>query len=152
MMKTSEAGRALIRRFEGCRLKAYLCPAGIPTIGIGHIGPDVTLADVKSGKAISAIQADALLEKDLATAEAAVSRLLKVIPTQGQFDALVSFVYNVGEGAFNRSSIRRDFNTGDLHAAADAFLLYDKAHTGAGEVALAGLHARRAAERALFLS
>ncbi|MBV8656636.1 MAG: lysozyme [Burkholderiales bacterium] len=149
-MMTSQIGRALISRFEGCKLKAYLCPAGIATIGIGHTGPDVTLADVKAGKTITLIQADALLAQDLAATEAAVTKAVKVPLTQGQFDALVSFTYNLGAGALQRSSVLASLNIKDFANAARNFLEYDKARVKGVKQVLPGLAARRAAEKALF--
>lgn len=140
-MKTSPNGRALIRKAEGDRLTAYYCPAGVLTIGVGHTGPDV-----KPGMTITQAQSDALLSADLAKFEAAVSRNVKVPLTQNQFDALVSFTYNLGEGALRSSTLLRMLNAGDYTGAAAQFARWDKA----GGKVLAGLTKRRAAEAALF--
>lgn len=98
-MKISNEGVELIKRHEGCRLTAYKCPAGILTIGYGHTGADVT-----AGMGINTQQADELLRKDLSSAERAVTTEgLRI--NQNQFDALVSFVYNIGAGAFRSSTL-----------------------------------------------
>lgn len=97
-MKTSEAGIALIKRFERLRTKAYRCPAGVWTIGYGHT------KGVVQGQAITAKQADELLTEDLKTAESVVSRECPGL-NQQQFDVLVSFVFNCGEGNFMRSTL-----------------------------------------------
>lgn len=141
-MRTSAAGRRLIKEFEGEKLTAYICPAGVLTIGVGHTG-----ADVKPGKTITADESDKLLQSDLQTAEQAVTRMAKVAVTQNQFDALVSFVFNVGPGAFRSSTLLRLLNAGDYYGAADEFPKWNK---GGGKV-LPGLTKRRAAERAMFL-
>jgi lysozyme len=82
-MKTSMKGRDLIRKYEGEKLKAYLCPAGVWTIGVGHTGPDV-----KPGLVITTARSDELLRSDVARFESAISGLLRVQVTQNQFDAL----------------------------------------------------------------
>lgn len=133
---------ALIKGFEGCVLKAYKDAAGVPTIGYGH-AYGVTMDMV-----IDQHQADVLLEHDLAIAADAVERLVAIPITQSQFDALTSFVFNVGAGAFENSTLRRKLNARDLLGAADEFARWN--HAG-GRV-LAGLTRRREAERALFLS
>jgi lysozyme len=107
-VKISAAGLKLIKEFEGLRLTAYICPAGVLTIGYGSAGPHVT-----PGKAITRAQADALLLKDLARFEAGVSELITKPLTQGQFDALVSFAFNLGCGALEESTLRRRLNGGE---------------------------------------
>ncbi|MBV8464622.1 MAG: lysozyme [Burkholderiales bacterium] len=149
-MITSTRGIALIKQFEGCRLTAYLCPAGVATIGVGHTGSDVTLADVRHGRTITQAQADALLARDLRTTEAAVSRCVKVALTQGQFDALVSFAYNLGAGTLQRASLLASLNQGDYAGAANDLLDYVSAHVNGVRRVLPGLVARRRAEQALF--
>lgn len=140
-MKTSEAGRALIREAEGCELKAYACPAGIPTAGVGHT------RGVKLGTTYTEAQAQAWLAEDLADAEAAVTRLVKVPLTQGQFDALVSFVFNLGASKFAASTLLKLLNEGRVFAAASQFKLW----VHSGNKILPGLVKRRAAEVDLFL-
>lgn len=140
MMTTSDAGIQLIKKYEGCCLDAYLCPAKVPTIGYGHT------EGVKLGMRITQEQADSLLKGDLVSREAAVRRLVRVPVTQGQFDALVSFVYNIGTGAFEKSTLLKKLNAGDTRGASAQFAVWNKA----GGKELPGLTKRRAAERALF--
>jgi len=98
-MKTSKNGIDLIKQYEGLKLTAYHCPAGILTIGYGHTGKDVT-----EGKTITEAEAESLLIADLETAEKVVNTASNNL-NQYQFDALVSFTYNVGAGNFNRSTL-----------------------------------------------
>jgi lysozyme len=145
-MKTSETGVALIKRFEGLELQAYQDIAGIWTIGYGHTGPDV-----KPGQKISEREAEDLLRRDLKPREEAVARLVTVSLNQNEFDALVSFVYNVGIEAFRKSTARRRLNGSDRVGAAEALTWFNKATVGGVLRAVTGLTRRRAAERALFL-
>ena len=140
MMQISKAGLDLIKQFEGLYLKAYRCPAGVPTIGYGHT------AGVAMGQTITQQQADDYLRRDVRQFERAVARLVTVPLTQGQFDALVSFAFNLGEGALAQSTLLRLLNTGDYAGAAAQFDRWNKA----GGRVLPGLVRRRAAERALF--
>lgn len=135
-MRTSDKGIALIKSFEGCRLTAYLCPAGVWTIGYGHT------AGVKEGQTITQEQADDFLKTDLARYERYVINTGLNL-NQGQFDALVSFTYNCGPG-----NLKNLISERSLAEIAEAMLLYNK---GNGEV-LPGLVRRRKAERELFLS
>jgi lysozyme len=140
MRSISQRGIDLIKHAEGLSLKAYLDTGGVPTIGVGHTGPDV-----KMGMAITEAQADAFLREDLATAEDAVRRLFP-ITTQNQFDALVSFTFNLGEGQVRESTLRRLHNEGDHEGARKQFarwVLDDGKR-------LRGLERRRAAEAALY--
>lgn len=141
-MKTSSNGRALIRNAEGDKLTAYYCPAGVLTIGVGHTGPDV-----KPGMRITQAESDALLSADLAKFEKTVMRAVTVPLTQNQFDALVSFTYNLGEGNLRSSTLLKRVNASDFRGAAAEFAKWNKASGRA----LAGLTTRRAAEAALFL-
>lgn len=131
----------LIKRWEGLRLHAYLCPAGIWTIGYGHTG-----ADVHAGLTITEQEADALLRRDLLRFEAGVHQAVQVPLTGGQFGALVSLAFNIGLAAFQRSTLLRRLNAGDYTGAQEQFHVWRRA---AGEV-LPGLVNRRAAEAALF--
>lgn len=147
-MKLSEEGLRLIKSFEGyhTRLKdgscaAYLCPAGVATIGYG------CTVGVKLGMVWTEQQAEDALAKEVSRFEDAVNRLVTVPINQNEFDALVSFAYNCGEGALAKSSILRRLNKGDRKGAAQAFHLWNK---GGGRI-LAGLVSRRAREAALFL-
>ena len=106
-MTTSKAGVDLIKAFEGCELTAYWCPAGVLTIGYGHTG-----SDVYQGQTISEKEATIMLQVDLNRFEDAVRRLIKVPLKQCEFDALVSFTYNCGEGALQHSTLRRRLNGG----------------------------------------
>ena len=107
-LQTSDAGVALIKRFESFCATVYRCPAGKPTIGYGHvILPREQFGTITEAEAIE------LLRRDLAIAEAAVRRLISVPLTQSQFDALVSFTFNVGEGALERSTLSRRINQGE---------------------------------------
>lgn len=146
-MKTSERGIALIKQFEGLELEAYQDIAGVWTIGYGHTG-----SDVQPGMRISEREAEALLRRDLRSRENAVDRLTKVSVNQNEFDALVSFIYNVGISAFERSTARRRLNRGDRLGAANALTWWNKATVGGVLREVLGLTRRRAAEKALFLT
>ncbi|WP_434634000.1 lysozyme [Chromobacterium sp. CV08] len=142
-MQTSQNGINLIQQFEGLRLAAYQDVVGVWTIGYGHTG-----ADVHAGLTIDRQQADQLLRDDLARFEQGVSGLVAVAVNQNQFDALVSFSYNLGLGNLRNSTLLRLLNAGDYRGAAGQFPLWDKA----GGQALPGLLKRRQAEQALFLA
>jgi lysozyme len=129
--------------FEGLRLTAYQDMVGVWTIGYGHTGPDV-----KAGLTITQQQAEQLLINDLARFNNGVNALVTVKINQNQFDALISFSYNLGLGSLQQSTLLRLLNAGNFQAAADQFPRWDRA--GGKEVA--GLLARRNAERALFLT
>ena len=137
---TGKKGIELIKSFEGCRLAAYKCPAGVLTIGYGHT------SGVASGQTISQAQAEEYLRADLAKYESAVNECVTVVINQNQFDALVSFAYNCGAGALKSSTLLKKLNAGDYSGAASEFAKWNKA---SGKV-LAGLTKRRAAEAALF--
>lgn len=141
-MEISNRGIELIKKFEGLRLTAYRCSAGVLTIGYGHT------RGVKAGDLITARQADEFLREDVRSAELVVNLDVKVWLSQGQFDALVSFVFNLGAGNFVKSTLLRKLNDGNYVGAADQFgrWIY------AGKTELLGLIRRRAAERELFLS
>lgn len=141
-MKISDQGIALIKEFEGCELTAYVCPAGVLTIGVGHTG-----RDVHAGQTITEEEADELLRKDLETFERCVNNYVGPV-TQSQFDALVSFAFNLGCDALRNSTLLRKLNDGDDVGAADEFGKWVKA----GGKVLPGLVRRREAEKALFLS
>ena len=139
-MQISDNGLALIKRHEGKILTAYKCPAGVWTIGYGHTH------QVKSGDVIDDAMATEFLKKDVRHAQAAIARYVKVELDQNQFDALVSFIYNVGAGAFGKSTLLRRLNESRYAAAADQFRRWNK---GGGRV-LRGLVRRRADEAELF--
>lgn len=146
-MKISERGIDLLKQFEGLELEAYQDIAGVWTIGYGHTG-----SDVQPGMKITEREAEALLRRDLRSRESAVERLSSVPLNQNEFDALVSFVYNVGQNAFSRSTARRRLNRGNRIGAADALTWWNKATVSGVLREVMGLTRRRAAERALFLT
>ena len=141
-MNTSPKGIALIKEFEGLRLKAYLCPGGVWTIGYGHT------AGVKPGMVISEAQAEEYLKADLIAFERYLNGLGLAL-NQNQFDALVSFIYNVGTGNFSNSTLLRKVRANPQeNSIMDEFLrwVYSK-----GRV-LPGLQRRRLAEMKLYFS
>jgi lysozyme len=147
-MKVSQNCINLIRDFEGLRLKPYLCVAGIPTIGIGCTrydnGKPVTMAD----PAITAPKAIELLRNRLTYCENVINKLVTVPLNQNEFDALVSFVFNVGEGNLANSTLLRMLNAGEDKDEVSAQLLrWNKV----GGNPVDGLTRRRQAERSLFL-
>lgn len=119
-MKISDVGKTLIKRFEGVSLKAYRCPAGIWTIGYGHTGY-VDKKPVKPGMIITKEKVEELLNLDLIKFEKAVTSLVKVPLSQNQFDALVSFCYNVGIGNFQSSTLLKLLNEKKYTAAGEQF-------------------------------
>lgn len=141
-MKTSDRGIELIKRHEGSVLTAYKCPAGVWTIGYGHTG------NVSEGMVIDEARAEQLLRDDLKTAEDAVNKQ-RLNLNQNQFDALVSFVFNVGTGNFKNSTLLRKakFNENDPSIAAE----FRKWKYGGGRV-LPGLIKRREDEAQLYFS
>ena len=143
-MKVSKDGIDLIKKFEGLRLDAYRCPAGKPSIGYGH------LEGVFEGQKISKDEADFLLQEDLKTFEQGLCKMLnaeELNVTQNQFDALISFAFNLGLSALAGSTLWRLFTHGDIQGAADEFPKW----IYAGGKPLEGLKRRRQAERELFL-
>lgn len=141
-MHINQQGLELIKKFEGCQLEAYLCPAGVPTIGYGH----TRTAEI--GQTVTEAEAEALLREDAKEAEEAVQRLVCVPLTENQFSALVSFVFNVGQGAFENSTLLKMLNAGAT-TAANQLLRWNRGET---RQELYGLTRRRNAERALFNS
>jgi lysozyme len=143
-MKTSEAGKTLIKSFENLELKAYPCPSGILTIGWGHT------AGVEEGMVITRETAERFLEEDIARVEAALPNVLHSPLGQGQWDALVSLTFNLRGGPQRLPKIAPKLvaalNSQDYETAAREFLDINKAN---GEV-LAGLTRRRKAEVELF--
>lgn len=142
-MKISEKGLTLVKNFEGLELKAYKDSVGILTIGYGSTGPHVT-----QGMEITTEQAESLLKSDVGRFEKGVQELVKVPLNQNQFDALVSFSFNLGLGNLKSSTLLRKLNSLDYAGAANEFTRWNRA----GGVVLKGLTRRREAEKALFLS
>ena len=148
-MTTNKKGINLIKKYEGLRLKTYLCPAGVPTIGYGHTGKvNGKKLDIKKPITITEVKAEELLKGDLAVYEVAVGRIDRKYNygfTKNEFSALVSFAYNLGWGTLELLCKEGKRNKREI---ADAILLYNKAN---GKV-LQGLVNRRKAERKLFLT
>ena len=140
----SAYGRGFICGYEALRLRTYLDLGGKPTIGWGHL----LLPGESYPDGITEAEADAILDRDLVPPEQEIHAHCTVDLSQSQFDALVSFTFNCGTGAFRSSTLLSKLNVGDTSGAADQFLLW--CHVN-GQVS-AGLLARRKAERALFLS
>lgn len=134
-------GLSLTEQYEGCRLTAYQDQVGVWTIGYGHTGPEVL-----AGMTITPAQAEAYLAADVQTAAACVNRAVTVTLTQDEFDALVDFVFNLGSGSFESSTLLQLLNAGNIAAAAEQFNRWDRA----GGAVVAGLLRRRQAETALF--
>jgi lysozyme len=141
-MDISASGIALIKQFEGCKLTSYRDSSGVWTVGWGHTGKDVT-----AGLTITQARADTLLRQDLNEFVIGVGNCVKVPINQNQFDALVSFAYNVGLGALRTSTLLQKLNNKDYMGAANEFDLWVHSR---GKV-LPGLVTRRNAEQALFL-
>lgn len=148
-MRISEKGLNLIKKYEGFSSKPYMCPANVPTIGYGSTYyPNETKVKMIDDK-ISEEEATQLLEyiaqKDFGSA---VNKFVIVDLTQNQFDALVSFAYNIGRTAFENSTLLKLLNRGEYEAAADQFEKWNKS----GGRVLNGLTKRRFDEQKLFLS
>lgn len=146
-MKIGKAGLDIVKLYEqgpegGPALESYLCPGRVWTIGWGHT------KGVRMGQHATLAQCEQWLLEDCADAEKAVNDLVKVPLTQNQFDALVSFVFNVGRGNLANSTLLRLLNAGDYAGAAEQFPRWNKSK---GRI-LNGLVARRADEKALFLT
>ena len=141
MRHITQEGIDLIKRFEGFSSTVYICPAGYPTIGYGHL-----VRDHETFEEISQEEAEALLRIDVESAERAVLRLIKVPLTDGQFDALVSFTYNLGSGALQCSTLRRKVNR-QAHSEVPAQLVR---WVWAGGRKLNGLIKRRECESLIY--
>ncbi len=154
-MRTSLAGQDFIRRAEGQGgapvLKAYADPGGVWTIGFGTIRY-ADGAPVKAGDSCTAVEAEAWFVQALTVPENAINHLVQVALTQPQFDALASFIYNEGEGNFAGSTLLKLLNQGRFRDAAAQFGQWTKVRVNGVLMPCAGLAARRAAERDLFLS
>lgn len=138
----------LIKEFEGCKLTAYRCPAGVWTIGYGTTAAASIEIEPKEGMKITETEAEKYLKLAIEKFAAAIKPTITQPINENEFGAFVSLAYNIGTGAFKKSSALRHFNAGDKAKAADAILMWNKA----GGKVLAGLTRRRAAERALFLT
>ena len=139
-------GRDLIRKAEGLRLDAYVCPAGKPTIGYGHT------RGVCLGTSIVEAEAERLLHEDLAEAEAVVDQHVIVPLTESMRDALASFVFNLGRGKFRISTMLRRLNEGKYELVPHELERWIYGRKDGALVEMPGLMARRKAEAALFLA
>lgn len=141
-MKIGSAGTALIQSYEQCRLESYLpTPNDKWTIGWGHTGPYIT-----EGITWTQEEADRVFLDDIAWVEECVNKAVTAQVNQNEFDAMCSLCFNIGCGAFGKSTLVKLLNAGDYDGAAEQFKRWDKQ---AGQV-LAGLTKRRAAEELLF--
>jgi len=144
-MQTSKYGISFIRKFEGCELTAYRDRVGVWTIGVGHTAAAGTPFPVK-GMTITSAEADELLSYDLRRIETDILSCVTVKLEQYQFDALVSFVFNLGIGNFSKSTLLKKINAGKFESCPAEFLKWGNA---GGKPCAALLH-RRHAEAALF--
>ena len=158
-MPVSAKAINMIKHHEGVRQKPYRCPAKLWTVGVGHVlypeqgklkleDRDAVPLRVEDFRTFSMEEVDAILRADLARFERGVAQYCPVTLTQGQFDALVSFSFNVGLGTLQRSTLRQKVLRGDMEGAAEELLKYCMA----GGKILKGLQNRRIDERAVFLS
>jgi len=134
----------LIKKFEGCKLSAYLCPAGVITIGYGHT------KNVKKGDKITQERAEQLLRDDVAALRKIINELVTVSLTDNKNGALVSLAYNIGITALKNSTLLKKLNQGNYQGAANEFTKWDKATIKGKKVVLAGLTKRRKAELEMF--
>jgi lysozyme len=147
-MRVSDEGIKLIKHFEGIHKKPYICPAGYWTVGVGHLISRDAELPIEWDRVLSPGEIDDLLRKDLRRFELGVLRMLGAVqPSQSEFDALVSFSFNLGLGCFQRSTVRSAFIRGDKKRSGEVLLKYRRA----GGRILQGLVRRRQAELALLM-
>jgi lysozyme len=146
-MKTSERAIKLIKHHEGVRNRPYRCPAGLFTVGIGHLIGDGKSLPESWNRTFTMEEIDGLLKRDLQRFERGVLKMLPNVPLrQHEFDCLVSFCFNLGLGTFQRSTLRQALLRGDKKAAMESLVKYCRA----GGKILRGLQIRRMDEKALF--
>jgi len=146
-VNVSKAGIALIKHHEGVRNRAYRCPAGLFTIGVGHLIGDGKSLPADWNRTFTAEEIDGLLKSDLRRFELGVHKMLPNVPLrQCEFDAIISFCFNLGLGCFQRSTLRQALLRGDKKAAMESLVKYCRA----GGKILRGLQIRRLDEKALF--
>jgi len=147
-VKVSNAGIQLIKHHEGVRYKPYKCPANLYTVGIGHLIGDGKSLPREWDKTFTVAEVDGILKHDLNRFELGVHKMLPNVPLrQHEFDAIVSFCFNLGLGCFQRSTIRQALLRGDKEQAMESLVKYCRA----GGKVLKGLQNRRLDERRLFL-
>ena len=139
-MRTSEPGKEFIKDFEGCKLEAYQCSGGVWSIGYGHT------RNVQEGDKITSKEADAFLVKDIEMVEHHVDRLVNVHLLTNEWDAVVSWCFNLGCGNLRASTMLKVINAGDIDKVSEQIVRWDKA----GGKVVAGLTRRRKAEAQLF--
>ena len=146
-MNVSKAAIALIKHHEGVRSRPYRCPANLWTVGVGHlIGDGKSLPD-SWNRTFTEAEIDGILKSDLRRFELGVHKMLPNVPLrQHEFDAIISFCFNLGLGCFQRSTLRQALLRGDKKAAMESLVKYCRA----GGKILRGLQIRRLDERALF--
>lgn len=148
-MNVSERGIKLIKHHEGIRNRPYRCPAGLWTVGVGHLIGDGKSLPKSWDRLFTKDEIDGILKRDLRRFELGVRKMLPNVPLrQSEFDALVSFCFNLGLGCFQRSTIRQALLRGDKKTAMESLLKYCRA----GGKILKGLQIRRLDEKALFES
>jgi len=146
-VNVSERGIKLIKHHEGVRSKPYRCPAGLWTVGVGHLIGDGKSLPTDWNRTFTKEEIDALLVRDLNRFERGISKMLPNVPLrQCEFDCLVSFAFNLGLGTFQRSTLRQALLRGNKKAAMESLVKYCRA----GGKILRGLQIRRLDERALF--
>ena len=146
-MKVSERAIKLIKHHEGVRNRPYRCPANLYTVGVGHLIGDGKLLPESWNRTFTEDEIDGLLKSDLRRFELGVHKMLPNVPLrQHEFDAIISFCFNLGLGCFQRSTLRQALLRGDKKAAMESLVKYCRA----GGKILKGLQTRRLDEKALF--
>ena len=146
-MNVSKAGIALIKHHEGVRSRPYRCPARLWTVGVGHLIGDGKLLPDSYNRTFSQEEIDGILKSDLRRFELGVHKMLPNVPLrQHEFDAIISFCFNLGLGCFQRSTLRQALLRGNKKAAMESLVKYCRA----GGKILKGLQIRRLDEKALF--
>ena len=146
-MNVSKAAIALIKHHEGVRNRPYRCPANLWTVGVGHLIGDGKSLPESWNRTFTEAEIDGLLKSDLRRFELGVHKMLPNVPLrQHEFDAIISFCFNLGLGCFQRSTLRQALLRGDKKAAMESLVKYCRA----GGKILRGLQIRRLDERALF--
>ena len=146
-MNVSKAAIALIKHHEGVRSRPYRCPANLWTVGVGHLIGNGKLLPDSYNRTFSQEEIDGILKSDLRRFELGVHKMLPNVPLrQHEFDAIISFCFNLGLGCFQRSTLRQALLRGDKKAAMESLVKYCRA----GGKILRGLQIRRLDEKALF--